>query len=1371
MIFSRLLRLNSARLACSVLCILAFLCLSPSQTIAFDEFDYDVRLIPRLAEVGMKSYALLHMQNMMQKYPDHKDHIYYAKARFHYKLNERRQGEEAVSMIPMGSPFYIESQLIMAEEALRKGQLEAAEEAYKKYFQQVQKPASTDPMAVEAFQKAATYYAQVQIEKGDGAKAAEILGYLKNIEGDAAPEKDQMILTVARAVYQATEVREDRGEPIDKELVKKQIKILEEIQWRHTGYELITIESFIQMARGYIYLGEYEQALKTLKIIGESAAVVAEQVPPEQSPLPAAFFYYARIFDEMARKSLDQGKREDAAKKIKIAANFYNDRLIKAFPKSGLLNKALLHYGKMSELAKNKLELTLPKPVGMGDTGFPVLVEAADRFYDVQEYEKAADKYLEAMRMARLNPSIPELALRLVFCLGETNRLLEATAIASYLADVFPDSEQAALALLQTGQRFFAKAKNMDEGEKKNATTEKAFQAWSTFVEVAPQHPNAADIAFLMAEFKYAAAEKVVKQAGETKEIQEKEKLKEQARELFADAIPAYERIVELFPTTQRGVRALYKLAWIYYNINENKKAAESFLQYVRRETDPKRNRDRVQAKFYAAEQLMFSNTPSTAVPHFQELLTWFKNDSIGPNVNYEGAERIKENAANYIGWSYDLSAEQLRPQLNEFNDAIKLLENKNIVVDERIERAANRRNAAVQSRKQIDAERDEYLERVDAPIPDPEARALQQAMPPQDELAKVTDEQRQQMIANAKIKAGEIAIDFRRQDVDNLQGEIANWERSRKEAARKLNDLKAEQEKRTAELEVETRNLEKAVEESKQVKQYLLDLVEPIEEARKKIALLEQDVENLREKFKTAVQTGREAKTDRERRDASKTAANLREQGQNALTRLEEAKERLQKLQRTDYDRQVAELKKRKTETQKEIEALEQQVEELASNLAVVQQDAVVAEAEIDACNAMIELNRARLEIVKENSDKRNEMLKQTQVAEKAETTKMQWEKVRDAKLQRAQLVIAQAEQSIKKSADQKQQRKDDIQQLQAKAKPVHEEIIRRKEKALTHFLQFLKDYDASKYVPSIIARVGSIYLEKKDYAKAAEYLNELVKRFPEAEVTTNAIFDLGRAQFEIGKTEDAVATFKQLKDKLAEQKTNNLSFMARAMMESGQSDFAVQACEELLRRARNPNHKDRELLYGEDGKMYERLLYRTAVAALDAKMFDKVVEYSDELLKINERTAYFFELKMALADAKRKQTPPDYQGAVDALTEVLRFAQDANMKNQALVELGETYMMMNDQLGETAYRKALGQFGQIALVTIGGEEDVVLLADPKTEAGAKFIQQALYKSAVCYAVLGDEEKKQVVADKYRELFPAGEHLNELTNLPPAKF
>lgn len=1342
--------------------------LCPQRVDAFDEFMYDVQLIRRLADVGMKNYALLHIDRMLSKYPDRKDHIYYAKARFHYTINERRQGEEAISRIPASSPFFIESQLIVAEEALQKGQLDSAEKAYAEYFRQVQKPASQDPGAVAAFQRAVSYYAQVQIEKGNGERAAEILGYLQKIEGDQAPSPDQLTLSIAQAAYSATEVRIGRNEPVDKKLVEKQIENLLAMQWRRTGLDPVFIDAYIQAARGHIYLGQHQEALALLKTIGENAAVVAENLPPEQSPLPTAFFYYARIFDETGRQKLAKGDKEGARQDFMIAATFYNERLLKAFPDSPLADKALAFYGKLSDVVKEQFNVQLASPVGgMGNRDFPVAVENGDRFYDAGDHEKAVNSYFKAFRMGRLNRRLPQIGTRLIDSLGNLDRLLEASVVASYLGDVFPEAESTHIAMLQVGQLYLKQAKPLPEGEEKEEMTNKAMQIWSQFVHVAPDHPKAPDIAYFLAEMQYGKAETIARASNEIQDVQEKERMKEMAREQFAKAVPRYITVIEKFPATSQGVRALYKLGWVYYNTGQNKEAADYFLQYVRRETDPANNRDRLLAKFYAAERLMFSDSPKDAVEHFNELLSWYEEDSGGPDTDIEGAARIKENASNFIGWSYDLHAEQFRPALNRIKQQIDGLEDQIAASEEIIQQAEQAITIAEDAGKAADKELHEKKTAINAPLPDPEQRALNEAMPSEQEMTALTKDEQQQMIAHAKEQSIEIAERFRQQDINVFQGEIAVIEGEKMERASQVQTLQNRLQRQEATLEQQTDSVKDLAKEQTKLEQYLKDLVDPVQERRQQIQTMQDELDKIKEQFSKAAQAARNHSDPETRKKAAAVARKLQEDGRELTAKVADAKKALDRRMPPDFKQQVESLQRRLDKAKEDKRDLVEKTRNLTQQAAITRQELAIAEKTLDAHDAVTALNQAKIELLRRNQKERETAAVELELDARRSAANQAWQGVHEAKIAKTRLIEEQTGKTVDMAQADIAAAKNEIAALQEEREPINNRLLKQKKTALDSFLEFLKNHPESKYVPSQMARVGAIYLEMKDYEKAVKYLNELAERFPQEDVTANALFDLGRAQFEVGDMDRAVETFNRILDKPADLSTSNLRFLADAMMEAGEPEFSVRVQEELMARATNPRHEDYARLQGLEGKLYERLIFRTANAALAAGMYDKVVRYSNQLLKINERTAYFFQLKMSLAKAMREKDQPDYQGAIESLTEILRFAQDETTKNKALVEMGRTFMM-NEALGAQSCRRALAQYGQLSLFT---GDDVILLVDPDDPENAPFIEEALYQSAVCYALLSEKQAREAMVNKYKEVFPTGRYASDIDALPPAKF
>jgi hypothetical protein len=101
--------------------------------------------------------------------------------------------------------------------------------------------------------------------------------------------------------------------------------------------------------------------------------------------------------------------------------------------------------------------------------------------------------------------------------------------------------------------------------------------------------------------------------------------------------------------------------------------------------------------------------------------------------------------------------------------------------------------------------------------------------------------------------------------------------------------------------------------------------------------------------------------------------------------------------------------------------------------------------------------------------------------------------------------------------------------------------------------------------------------------------------------------------------------------------------------------------------------------------------------------------------------------------------------------------FASDPVLKNRADYQLGAMWAGTKDQglVAKGANRLRL----------------VVDLADPGVPANLPWIEKAIVAAARAYARLGRSEERDEMVKAYRERFPKGQYLAELSKLPAAEF
>jgi TolA-binding protein len=278
----------------------------------------------------------------------------------------------------------------------------------------------------------------------------------------------------------------------------------------------------------------------------------------------------------------------------------------------------------------------------------------------------------------------------------------------------------------------------------------------------------------------------------------------------------------------------------------------------------------------------------------------------------------------------------------------------------------------------------------------------------------------------------------------------------------------------------------------------------------------------------------------------------------------------------------------------------------------------------------------------------------------------------------------------------------------------------------------------------------LGGVLLELEQYDQAAAVLSRLNTEFPDSEAAQEAMFALGRAQWEQGDQAKAAESFGKLLQKPDGVTPANLAYVSERMLDKGDPAVSLAASRELI--ARGEKAKDAEGARVR-ARSREPALFRAGQAGLALKTYDEALKYFTTLVTEYPRTGFFFEAKFGLAQARGKLTPPDIAGAIADLGEVVQFTQDPVQANRALCLVGEALAGQGDQ---RSLQQAVARFQQ-----------VVLLADPKVEGNRPWIEMAVVESAKAFARLGNTSERDAMVTLYRERFPQGSRTQELQALP----
>ncbi len=1367
---------------------------------AAEPLDYDLRLLDELNARELYDYSLLQVERMLQLYPQDRDQILVAKARTCFAARKSKDAEAAIAQVGKNSPFYPDAMLLVGESCFRLGKYKEAGDAYAKYFQQgvVEKrlPDGKDERAVAEFRHHVAMYKSVLEKLGNLKEAQRVVGLLGEIKG-AADERGVAFMQL-RTILDAEEAKLDQQKPVDTNNVQKALAGLTQLAFIRDGVGAL---AYIEMARAQVLLGggrlnavltdkslddkkraaelpkirNFIEAVSTLKSSAEFLEDMTNSQGGGDELLAGALFYQGQAYRGQAMLMHFQKKDDKAQPLLQAAAKCF-EKVAAEFGDSRFQSPALAQHAKCSANSEQffgeKIELAEENV----DAQLKLQLEQGLALFQRKQYADAIPVLLKAAQVGRRSKKLPTVVSPLVVAMGREGYFVEAEALASYLVEMLPKDETTALCVLQLGASLMEAAKKETAADRKAALEDRAASVWEWFVQIAPLHSRAPMVAYAIADHSYGQALALARAAKDAKGGEQQEELKTQARVAMSNAIPKFQRVVDQYGTSEYAPTALYNLAWCFYETNQRKEAAEAFLRYAEEDDLGAKYADqRLQAKFRGAECMMLGNQPEESVAQFQDLISWLTPGSDrGFDSSSKTAKKLREASALDIGYAYDLTAEQLRPELTKLQDTLRENTKGIATCKDEIQGYESQLTSLA---KQSDEAGNEFAaterEYTGFELDFREA-AKRDAVTAGEDPEKLAPELREKALANLQTEVDRMLAVKEKQAKDNAAGELATLAQASEEAAGDRRDL----DERMAGL----------VKEITALRDQLPPAARGTMPGGDNVAKLAA--------FGALLQTGAVAVGDRDRGVQEAAAAKQAAQAKNEaligeLETKQRAFEERATVLRDDVEAAMdaaekTRLTKERDEATAALKAAQDQLAEAygrREELDKAAQEAVAAAAAsaTECATTVTEANRLRREANRSVArskwlDARLAALAKAKpfgerltavldlpvdqrVAQTAELKTLgqgaadAYRAVRDARIElivQEQAVIGDL---LAGAKAQLAATTEAVKSSEAALAPVQAKFREWKQKAIDAFEALMKSSGIDpENMAQALAKVGTTYLELEDYGKAEAALGRLAKEYPNSEAGKGALFNLARAQFETGKHAEANASFERLLADPGSVSLTNLQYIGRAMLEAGESNTALKACRELVARSEAKNHAD----YEEARRIRSTSLFRAGLAALRTKQYEPCLKYMDTLLKENPRTGYFYEIKFATAEARRNLVPPDLEGAKQDLNEI-SFSTDMVLKNRADYCLGDMWVSTKDE-------KLVNQgVNRLRLV--------IDLSDPQVAGNLPWIEKSFVAAARAYARLGRTEERDKMVKEYQQRFPQGQFATEMKNLPPAEF
>ncbi len=1333
---------------------------------AVDEFALDLEFIRALSELEFSDYVQMQLQQMTKKYPDKKDAIGLETARYYYSTGKVADADKIIAAFPKTSEFYIDAILLKAEAAFVRKRLEDADKAYKEYFTKVPTAPQKGKAAKNEFRRAVMLYSRVLKEMGKGKEAAAILSKLEGMDGVGGDDRQMEFLKI-QATIDAEANKLDEKKPIDVAVLNTALSKLKTLQFVRDG---VGASAYLQYARVQILLGRnaannamrnkkpadcakinnFKEAIKTIKMadafLEEMEGTMPKSDRASKSPVAEAMFYKAEAIYYQGVATHFGGNAELGKKQVLGAAK-YLDALLENYPDTVLRKDIMVIQNDCSRFAEKMYQEKIEIAQGDGGDAIDLKIEQAQTLFAKGDYQSCIPIYLEAIRAGRRSRKLPNVVMRLAIAYAQLDMLDHAEALVSYVADAMPKEQGSADAAYRLGGILFERSRKEQNPLRKEELQGRAINVWDLFVKLDPAHQKAPDVAFAVAELQYQKGSELAAKANQEKDVAKKQALQQQAVQAFYDAIPLYHRLTEVFSAFDKGIRAYYKLGWIYHTLNSSTKeqiaglkdkygapvtetnfgplGTEAFSTYYDEEADTSNERsdDRLQAKFRAAELSLYGDNPLDALPHLQEIIDLFKGTKgkeKGINVGTAKAKALLEDAMAYMPWAYDLAGEKERQPIIALKEQQEVLRARNRAAKRSAEQAKGQLAQLEKQKEELAEEEKNIAQIVFEASLDFQAMAKEQL---KDRIAKMetmpaAEKQREQQEINNEIQNRLEGLE--KQKIDTLKGD----QTAIGESLPLLDAAKAEGE----------RALENAKASEAEQKKSYTTLKAEVEKLAKEYTTLSEEI----------------AKVEREAVDAEAEKQRLENDNDNAEA-LAAAMKRLENAYKEKAAKASPEILKKQEDMEKELAAKKLEEADAAEALKAAAFAVKACELRQEIVNTRIEvtnrrknLNTKTLDALAKQGDERKvtigELVKLAnslkQAQEKLSAKSNELFKVWDGEIQRR----------VKNADDLVKVADAELAAMDEKIKPIQEKVNGLKKKAITEFITFDEKFAKSTKSPNNLARLGTIYMDLGENDKASKALEKLAVNFPDSDANKKARFNLGRAQLDAEKHADAAKTFTDLfanKGAVEALDVANLSYLLDAGLKINSPDVSVKSAERILILAQNSASADKVPL-----NIRDKAYARGAEAYLAKKEYSKAVKFVEDLLAKNQKTAYYYDVKFIAAAAK--DGLKDADGAEKELEEILQFSTDAAVTNKALCMLAES--LAKDPNKE-----------QLALARY---QLVALLGDVTNPDSRPWVEKACLGYAELLKKNGKMDELTKLAEKYKKDFPNGQHTAAISRL-----
>ncbi len=1138
----------------------------------------------------------------------------------------------------------------------------------------------------------------------------------------------------------------------------KNIATLQQNTFQNDG---ISALSQVEMARAYWLTGDYKNAVKIIRQGAELMLNLEKAIRKDKrqninaSPLAGAFYYYGMSYKSIADASKKSGDTKKANKAYKGAVDKLAS-VVKTYPDSPYTAKCRIALSQVKDAVTELgwTEEQLASVVEAIGSGVVAAAEEGNAFFRAGDYAKAVDSYRKALTASMRGKEIKEILYYMTLSMvkdparqiSNTGYCWEAEAVADYLLTAYPTADEAVKICLTMGSMYGGELKakkNSLTDDQKAKLTDSTLRWFGEFINMRPKDEMAPVLKYKIAENSRGKTQALIAAMKDVKDDAAKvTELKAQLNRALYKLVPQYVDLIENYGDTEQAIKSRFILGKIYSQLEEHKKAAAAYLDYVAVDKDPKAKLSAV--NFSAAVELMKDGQPEAAVKQYQATIDMIKKSG---KKDKESRELI-EDSYSFMAVANDMTGDKA---LKEINDLEKAARDQNSLI-RNAERSIRSIEKKVAEMKEAKAKTDKEFREI--------IEALEQAgVSEVDPGIEITDSD--EVKASKRKDAARKTARLRKEYYAKLSGEVAG---EKIQLDTDLESAKTEYQRASDEFNKNSVTKSSAARDIKNsealirvmdiriagVKKDKERAGKDVEASRQKLAQLEKDLEAVRDLMQSP--------DKKERDEAMVRQVELLDQLRPARQAEKTAVDKWQDVilaEQVDVKR----YQQNKEDAQAKLVELKAALKNATRSEERLTQLKALYELKINAFNAGVVKNKLQAQMLKA----KDRTAFEKKVATATETYKKLLTGANKKETEIFDLDNKFATQDIADAKALIAQAKVKITELEKAQEPFRQVYTKYKTEAVKYYDQFLKIYPKSqKHGANNLAKAGKIYIDFEQFDKAAGYLNRLKKDYPNDPLVKSTTFDLGDAFVKIGRYDEAVKIYNEILKTPKEYTPAKLAGLQKRLLltfeEKGEDavkllDVSAKAGEAL--HTKIMKNKSDKALYAQR----ELCLFRIGEAYFNQKKYENALVSYGKLLGINSKTGFLFQVKYHQGIAFRDKKNPDLTAAASAFNEVTRFGDKAGMTM--------TYKAMVESAVASAAKQNYAGVKEATSVL-----ELVLAGFNPDNQELKPVYERAYNMFTKYlAQIGETEKAKKFVDEYLKNFPEGKYARTIKRLPAKKY